>query len=104
MDITHYVYSLESAINSCLEAYNNIYGKWFASDHEYYAVLKEELEEAREELDKSFINLELLWTGVRENKIINVEVENENIEKYCRKCISELIQVLAICKKHKSKK
>lgn len=72
----------------------------FSSDHEAWAVIKEELEEAEEDLNSSSIKWSVWWTRIRKDEDDNLAVV-EDIEKYAAEAIKELIQVIACCRKWK---
>ena len=70
----------------------------FASNHEGYAVIKEEIEEAIEESNGVVDNFEVLWSVIREN---GVGVESVGyIKDHAIKAAAEFIQVAAMCDKY----
>ena len=72
----------------------------FHSDHEAWAVLKEEIEELVElfDEDKLYVDLDKLWNKVRKNqKIKNSDVEE--IYNWAKSCAKEAVQVMAMCLK-----
>lgn len=70
----------------------------FASNHEGYAVIKEEIEEAVEESNLAVGNLEILWDVIREN---GVGLESVSyIKQHAIKAAAEFIQVAAMCEKY----
>jgi len=70
----------------------------FASNHEGYAVIKEEVEEAVEESYLTVDNLEILWGVIREN---GVGLESLSyIKQHAIKAAAEFIQVAAMCEKY----
>ncbi len=71
----------------------------FASPHEGYAVLKEEIEETLDESKRLDRNIELLWCGIKKNE--NVMPYVGYIEDYALQCAAEAIQVVAMCRKYK---
>ena len=69
----------------------------FHSDHEAWAVLKEEVEELVElfDEDKLYVDLDKLWNKVRKNqKIKNSDVEE--IYNWAKSCAEEAVQVMAM--------
>lgn len=76
------------------------WGKDFSSNHEAYAVLKEEVEEAGEELDKVKSILNIYWHLIRTNTYKNCMEECvKTLEDATFSTIKELIQVMAVCHK-----
>lgn len=72
----------------------------FKNKHEAYAVLKEEIEESKEDLEKVLNLINDLWVIVRNDSLDNKLLENiEDIESEAHNCIEELIQVIAVCQK-----
>ena len=76
----------------------------FASDMEGWAVLKEEIEEAKEELDKVICCHDNIWNRIRRNdhpsRPINVIIDGM---KYCSiRLIEEAIQVAAMAAKYEA--
>ncbi len=70
----------------------------FASNHEGYAVIKEEVEEAIEESNGVVENLEILWSVIREN---GAGLESVGyIKQHAIKAAAEFIQVAAMCDKY----
>ena len=72
----------------------------FHSDHEAWAVLKEEVEELVElfDEDKLYVELDKLWNKVRKNqKIKNSDVEE--IFYWAKSCAEEAVQVMAMIQK-----
>ena len=72
----------------------------FASDHEAWAVIKEEIDEAYEDIRELETNHAFWWKRIREDDIDNLDVM-DNIEKYSIEAIKELVQVIACCRKWK---
>ena len=72
------------------------YGKGYNSNHEFYAVLKEEMEEADYEVlkFKEIINISL-WHYIKSDSDIKTSVDY--IKQYATNAIAELVQVIAVC-------
>lgn len=76
----------------------------YHSNHEFYSILREEVEEA----DWSGVNIDVqldnLWTAVKED--LDEEVDNRLylIRANAYNCIKELLQVLAVIKKYEKSK
>lgn len=72
----------------------------FHSDHEAWAVLKEEIEELLELLDgdKVFVDIDNLWGKVRRDETICAGDVRE-IYDWANSCAEEAVQVMAMCLK-----
>lgn len=79
------------------EAAISNYG-YFHSDHEAWAVLKEEVEELLELLDedKLYVDLDKLWDKVRRDETIDMGDMTE-IYNWSKSCAEEAVQVMAMC-------
>lgn len=76
------------------------HGGAFASRHEGYAVLLEEFEEAREELNTLEIYLLDLWVHTKDDE--PQTDENVRAMKACAvRCAAECVQIAAMCEKLK---
>lgn len=71
----------------------------FASMHEAYAVIKEELEEAEDEAAKAGRYLNVAWLNIKHDNIINAKVCLADIYKAAMNLAVEAVQVAAMCKK-----
>lgn len=72
----------------------------FNSMHEGYAVMFEELQETKEELDKAESAIAYMWEeGVRTDCAENTGNANRLLSKYATALIQEAIQVLAMAYK-----
>lgn len=72
----------------------------FASSHEAYAVIFEEFDEAREELEMVEYSLDKFWTEVKENE--SLEVKNKRLTRIYENAVKlavEAIQTAAIARK-----
>ena len=88
---------LLKSINAELENANK-WGEDFSSNHEAYAVLKEEVEEASEELDNIKSALNIYWHSIRVNANKNcMEGCIRNLKRKTLCTIKELIQVYVVC-------
>ena len=73
----------------------------FHSDHEAWAVLKEEVEELCECLDEQEAmhhRLDLLWDMIRINNEID-EGDLNLLYDFAKSCAEEAVQVMAMCQK-----
>lgn len=89
--------SIEQAI--CHELRNIVkkYGPTYASEHEGYAVLLEEVEEACEAANYMQDALKKLWTSIRENNFSNFELSQVYNFAVC--LAEEAVQVAAVCER-----
>lgn len=72
----------------------------FNSTHEGYAVIKEEMDEAVDEIKLMTEHGHRLWNRIKNDE--NTMEHIEKIEETAINCAAELIQVIAMCKKYKS--
>lgn len=72
----------------------------FHSDHEAWAVMKEEVQELLElfDEDKIYVDLDKLWGMVRRDEPIS-EGDLYDIYKWAQRCAEEAVQVFAMCLK-----
>lgn len=76
------------------------WGKTYASNHEAYAVLKEEVEEADEDVEILKSSLDDYWRDIRDDadeSLMHAQVKNLKDIAYA--ATKELIQVMAVCHK-----
>lgn len=73
--------------------------KWgdFHSSMERYAVIKAEMEEAQEEVNKLFEELEKYWTLVKDNQYDLQSGALKRIDEVCRYLIAETMQIMGAC-------
>ena len=89
--------SIEKAI--CHELRNIVkkYGPTYASEHEGFAVLMEECQEAAESDKDMQEHLEKLWTSIRQNEFSNFELSL--IYNFAIGLAEEAVQVAAVCER-----
>ena len=89
--------SIEQAV--CHELRNIVkkHGPTYASEHEGYAVLLEEVEEACEAAEFMQDALKRLWTSIRQNEFSNFELSQ--IYNYAKGLADEAVQVAAVCER-----
>lgn len=73
------------------------HGNKFHSDHEAFAVLKEEVEETLDELESVAFRLSVMWDDVKQDDKIGSHLAD--IEKHAMQCACEAIQVAAMARK-----
>lgn len=86
---------IEQAV--CHELRNIVkkYGPTYHSEHEGFAVLMEECQEAAE-CDKDMqVSLENLWKSIRENKISAFDLSQ--VQGFAKYLAEEAVQVAAVC-------
>lgn len=74
----------------------------YHSDHEFYSVLKEEIEEAEEKYTEMKIFLNEIWFKIRGRDCddTHIDFHAENVYNTSIKAIKELLQVCAVCEKY----
>lgn len=76
------------------------WGKAYASNHEAYAVLKEEVEEAGEDLDTIKYSLDTFWDLIKVNANKDcTEQSIKDLKDAAYSMAKESIQVVAVCYK-----
>ena len=75
--------------------------KWprYASHHEAYAVLLEEVLEAQEELIKLRHALDLYWGAIRNNRTEDFDDLLYTIRRQALLCAAESVQAAAVCER-----
>ena len=90
---------IEDAITSEVENAVKTYGAEYHSNHEGYAVLLEEIEEAANNLkDITELNKEL-WEDVKADNDTEIKADARRISFYAYYLAMEAVQVAAVCKK-----
>ena len=87
--------SIDKAVAYELQKIVKEYGVSYNSTHEAYAVLKEECEEAQEALSYLFYHLNNIWTGVKENNIAHIDIEQ--CKQFAYALAEEAVQCAAVC-------
>ncbi len=75
------------------------YGATYNSEHEGYAVLKEEIEEAADDLDQLNKDLAYLWALIKNNHIKNGNGTISEARDYAVMLAQEAVQVAAVCER-----
>lgn len=93
----------EKLVNNLIQAeYENAcenYGDKFNSVHEAYAVLLEEIEEAKDEIKALEYSLSVIWQGVKENNNCQIESYLQDAKYSSVEIIKEFSQVVAVANK-----
>ena len=76
------------------------YGEVYNSEHEAWAVIKEEIEESKEQLDMLESYHSMIWNLIKLNKK-DKDFYLNNIERHARNMVAEGCQVLACVQKFK---
>ncbi len=71
----------------------------FNSPHEAYAVIKEELEEMQEDVERCDQLLGLVWRCVKENNDFCAELKLKDMKSFAVFAVQEGLQVIAMCDK-----
>ena len=75
------------------------YGDVYNSLHEGFAVLKEEVDETRDEQIHIRNDMYDLWRRVKLNDVQGAEEDIEHIKKHAEKLALEAVQIAAVCNK-----
>ena len=87
---------VEKLVQKELESANQRF-PMFRSDHEGYAVIKEEIEESEQALENTKVYLNLLWVGVKGNLVRERNIKY--LKRYAEELACEAIQVAAMAQK-----
>ena len=71
----------------------------FANWHEAYAVAKEELEEAEDEIIQARHHLNRAWDSIKEDDEVETREEFKLLKESGISAIQELVQLVAMCNK-----
>lgn len=88
---------VEAAIGSETQQAVEKWGNTYNSLHEGYAVLKEEVDEMRDEHINVKNGMYSMWNKVRSNSVKKEDVEK--IREHAEKLALEAVQVAAVCNK-----
>ena len=90
--------ALDPVVDAELDRAQWTKGKTFASPHEGYAVIKEEIEECTEALVGQWMALAEVWEAVRDDR----DIAGEDVCSLCssaKETAAEAVQVAAMCEK-----
>jgi nitrate/nitrite-specific signal transduction histidine kinase len=68
------------------------------SAHEGYAVLKEEVEEATEDINSINRELDIAWEKIKKDRDASINIKL--IKHYAESCINELIQCITVVERY----
>lgn len=91
--------SIRQAVAYELQNIIKEHGAVYASEHEGYAVLKEEIEEAAEFLDDMNKDLAYIWALIRNNHIWRGQEAIAETKKYAIELANEAVQCAAVCER-----
>ena len=91
--------AVEQAVCYELQSIVKKYGAVYHSEHEAYAVLKEEIEEAADCLDGINKNLAYIWALIKDNHIKKGYAAIKETEQYAIAMAEEATQIAAVCKR-----
>ena len=89
--------ALELAINFEFNKITTEYGDVYASNHEAYAVLLEEVEEAAEEVECIKIWMDAVWKAIKGNQDLGSGISR--IKEHALDLAKEAVQVAAVCER-----
>lgn len=89
--------SINQAIAYELQNIVKNYGPTYASNHEGYAVLKEEIEEASDALKSVNQHLNILWKSIRVDYLTEESINQ--VKKNAVFLAQEAVQIVAVCER-----
>jgi hypothetical protein len=92
--------AVEKLVSEELERANKKF-PMFHSQHEGYAVIKEEIEELKDNVDYAELYLKMAWSYIKTNDIKAAMNFIEDIQKNALLAAAEAIQVAAMAQKYK---
>ena len=90
---------LKKAIYAEVENIKNTHGKNYNSIHEGYAVLKEEIEEASEEMERIKTLLSEIWQNCRNDDVTESLGNAKKMNLYALYLMQEACQIAAVAEK-----
>lgn len=91
--------SIDKAVAYELQNIIKDHGAFYASEHEGYAVLKEEIEEAADDLEQLNKDLAYLWALIKNNHIKKGGGTISETIDYAKMLAQEAVQVAAVCER-----
>ena len=94
---------LNQAVECEVKNIKKVYGRQYASLHEGYAVLLEEVEEAESELERVKEEMSELWTCIKQNDNKGASEALRRIQTHAYFMLTEATQVNAVTQKFRGK-
>lgn len=91
--------SIEQAVAYELQNIVKNYGATYASEHEGYAVLLEEVQEASEACRFMGARTESIWCAIRNNVLKKQNYHIEEVKKFALELAKEAVQCAAVCER-----
>ena len=91
--------SIDKAVAYELQNIIKDHGAFYESEHEGYAVLKEEIEEAADDLEQLNKDLAYLWALIKKNHIKKGGGAISEARDYAVLLAQEAVQVAAVCER-----
>ena len=91
--------SVQQAVVYELQNIVKIYGATYASEHEAYSVLLEEVQETCEASRFMASRLESVWCAIRNNVLNKQQYNVEEVEKFALQTALEAVQCAAVCRR-----
>ena len=93
----------ELVVQACKEELRNAksFGEFYNSPHEAYAILKEEIEETKDNLSLVEKRLEDIWQNIKDNDDEELVANILTLKSYAILTVFEAVQVCAVSEKFK---
>ena len=91
--------SINQAVAYELQNIVKDHGAVYASEHEGYAVLLEEVQEACEASKYMQDNLEAVWSDIRNNFLEGIESDLGQVKEWALALAEEAVQCAAVCER-----
>lgn len=93
----------ELVVQACKEELRNAksFGEFYNSPHEAYAILKEEIEETKDNLSLVEKRLENIWQNIKDNDDEELVANILTLKSYALLTVFEAVQVCAVSEKFK---
>lgn len=93
----------ELVVQACKEELRNSksFGEFYNSPHEAYAILKEEIEETKDNLSLVEKRLEDIWQNIKDNDDEELVANILTLKSYALLTVFEAVQVCAVSEKFK---
>lgn len=90
-------------VQACKEELRNAksFGEFYSSPHEAYAILKEEIEETKDNLSLVEKRLEDIWQNIKDNDDEELVANILTLKSYALLTVFEAVQICAVSEKFK---